>query len=214
MSGVEGRIGGVKNEEMSRKRDVARFQKNPFFEQLSGMKTRAKRVTARGGKAIIDVETGELEDVAEIVSVHQVDNAQFVKVFTSNLKQFFNLRPTAFRMVQVLLYQLGKMRDRDQVYLNMSLAERYFTATGQKPVSSTAYYTAIKEMIEKGFIAESPDQGLYWINPTLFFNGDRVRFVKEYRNTQWKQRDMQLDERVDGRNPFIADDRSSKAEGE
>ena len=73
---------------MARKKDVDLYEKNPFITQISGLKTRAKRVTAKGGKAIIDTTTGEVEDVAEIVSVHRVDNEQFVKIFTSNLKQF------------------------------------------------------------------------------------------------------------------------------
>ena len=94
---------------MARKKDVELHRKNPFLTQLAGMKTRRKRTIARGGKAIIDVQTGELEDVAEIVSIQQVDNAQFVKVFTSNLKHFFNLKPTTFRLVQVLLHQLGAL---------------------------------------------------------------------------------------------------------
>ena len=44
----------------------------------------------------------------------------------------------------------------------------------------------------KGFIAESTNPNLYWINPALFFNGDRVRFVKEYRNTDWRQQQLDL----------------------
>ena len=138
-------------------------------------------MTAKGGKAIIDTTTGEVEDVAEIVSVHRVDNEQFVKIFTSNLKQFFNLKPTTYRMVQVLLHQLGRARDRDTVYLNVSVAEQYFISTDQNPISKASYYNAMRELIQ-GFIAESTNPNLYWINPAVF-NGDRVRFVKEYRNT-------------------------------
>lgn len=149
-------------------------------------------MTAKGGKAIIDTTTGEVEDVAEIVSVHRVDNEQFVKIFTSNLKQFFNLKPTTYRMVQVLLHQLGRARDRDTVYLNVSVAEQYFISTDQNPISKASYYNAMRELIQKGFIAESTNPNLYWINPALFFNGDRVRFVKEYRNTDWRQQQLDL----------------------
>ena len=149
-------------------------------------------MTAKGGKAIIDTTTGEVEDVAEIVSVHRVDNEQFVKIFTSNLKQFFNLKPTTYRMVQVLLHQLGRARDRDTVYLNVSVAEQYFISTDQNPISKASYYNAMRELIKKGFIAESTNPNLYWINPALFFNGDRVRFVKEYRNTDWRQQQLDL----------------------
>ena len=148
-------------------------------------------MTAKGGKAIIDTTTGEVEDVAEIVSVHRVDNEQFVKIFTSNLKQFFNLKPTTYRMVQVLLHQLGRARDRDTVYLNVSVAEQYFISTDQNLISKASYYNAMRELIQKGFIAEHQPEPLL-INPALFFNGDRVRFVKEYRNTDWRQQQLDL----------------------
>ena len=148
-------------------------------------------MTAKGGKAIIDTTTGEVEDVAEIVSVHRVDNEQFVKIFTSNLKQFFNLKPTTYRMVQVLLHQLGRARDRDTVYLNVSVAEQYFISTDQNPISSILLQRHARTH-PKGFIAESTNPNLYWINPALFFNGDRVRFVKEYRNTDWRQQQLDL----------------------
>ena len=36
------------------------------------------------------------------------------------------------------------------------------------------------EMVEKGFVAPSVDMNLWFINPTIFFNGDRIRFVNEY----------------------------------
>ena len=102
------------------------------------------------------------------MSVHRVDNEQFVKIFTSNLKQFFNLKPTTYRMVQVLLHQLGRARDRDTVYLNVSVAEQYFISTDQNPISKASYYNAMRELIKKGFIAESTNPNLYWINPRCF----------------------------------------------
>ena len=186
---------------MARKKDVELHSENPFLKELGDIKRSTKRrtITAKSGKAVVDLGTGHVEDVAEIVSVHQVDNEQFVKLFTSNLKQFFSLKPTSYRIVQVLLAQLGKAPRRDMVYLNMSVAERYFTETDQKPVSRSAYYSGMKELIEKGFIAESVDPNLYWINPTLFFNGDRVRFVKEYRNTDYRQQELTIPSQSDVR---------------
>ena len=90
------------------------------------------------------------------MSVHRVDNEQFVKIFTSNLKQFFNLKPTTYRMVQVLLHQLGRARDRDTVYLNVSVAEQYFISTDQNPISKASYYNAMRELIQKGSSQRAP----------------------------------------------------------
>ena len=35
------------------------------------------------------------------------------------------------------------------------------------------------ELTEKGFVAPSVDTNLWFVNPAIFFNGDRVRFVTE-----------------------------------
>ena len=50
-------------------------------------------------------------------------------------------------MVQVLLHQLGRARDRDTVYLNVSVAEQYFISTDQNPISKASYYNAMRELI-------------------------------------------------------------------
>ena len=147
-------------------------------------------MTAKGGKAIIDTTTGEVEDVAEIVSVHRVDNEQFVKIFFKPEAIFQPEAPT-YRMVQVLLHQLGRARDRDTVYLNVSVAEQYFISTDQNPISKASYYNAMRELIQKGFIAESTSEPLLDKSRAVF-NGDRVRFVKEYRNTDWRQQQLDL----------------------
>ena len=47
-------------------------------------------------------------------------------------------------------------------------------------MSKRTFNRGFKELLEKDFLSpKSPDT--YWVNPTLFFKGDRVRFIKEYR---------------------------------
>jgi len=42
------------------------------------------------------------------------------------------------------------------------------------------FQTGLNELLAKGFLApRSPN--LFWVNPALFFKGDRVAFVREYR---------------------------------
>jgi hypothetical protein len=44
-----------------------------------------------------------------------------------------------------------------------------------------SFQRALKELLEKGFIAESTRPSMFWFNPNLFFNGDRMTFIHEYR---------------------------------
>jgi hypothetical protein len=54
-----------------------------------------------------------------------------------------------------------------------------------KKISKPSYYKAISELITKRFIAESSDApGIFFINPSILFNGDCIRFIKEYQTSK------------------------------
>jgi hypothetical protein len=45
----------------------------------------------------------------------------------------------------------------------------------------TTYNRGMQELRIKGFIAPSVRQGWFWVNPNYIYNGDRMRFVQEFR---------------------------------
>jgi hypothetical protein len=47
-------------------------------------------------------------------------------------------------------------------------------------MSERTFNRGLRELMEKQFIAPKTPN-LFWVNPALFFKGDRVMFVKEYR---------------------------------
>lgn len=161
------------------KKGIVVYKDNPFVKELS-ISTTKKRITVSANKAVIDTTTGELENVAEVCQIKHVDDEQFVKLFTTNLKAFFDLSLPTFRLLQVVLHQLQKVYDNDTILLDLTAAEDYFTSTQQKPLSRSSFFRSIKELLDKKFIAATERSNLYFINPALFFNGDRFRFVTEY----------------------------------
>jgi hypothetical protein len=47
-------------------------------------------------------------------------------------------------------------------------------------MSDRTFHNGLKELIAKGFLKPKlPNQ--FWVNPALFFKGDRVAFLREYR---------------------------------
>ena len=54
-------------------------------------------------------------------------------------------------------------------------------------MSHATYKRGMAELIEKGFVAATPSQGMYWLNPSFVWNGDRLAFVKEYRKANNKK---------------------------
>jgi hypothetical protein len=43
-----------------------------------------------------------------------------------------------------------------------------------------SFSRGLKELLKNNFIAHSETPNKFWINPHLFFNGNRVKFITEY----------------------------------
>ena len=158
-----------------------RYETNPFIGAAAQYKRSKKRTVVKGGKLIVDNDTGQIEEMAELVTTHEVDGEQFVKLYTGELKRIFSLTSSSMRLLQVVLSQVQSSVGKDAILLNVSIMQKYFETVESKPLSRPTFYRCINEMIEKAFIAPAADsRDLFFINPNLFFNGDRVRLVNEY----------------------------------
>jgi hypothetical protein len=161
-----------------------RYAENPFAT-AEGFRVPVKNKTEviqTDGPAAVTVGQEQIA-IAQIRRITTVDGEPFVKLFTAELNRFFDLSPTALRIVTVLIQDIGKIRlgDGDQVYITEKSIGDTLTEHGLAAPSSATYYRAMEELIAKGFVAPSTNAPLYFINPAIFFNGDRVRFVTEIR---------------------------------
>lgn len=161
----------------SRKKGVSAYPTNPFWESTT-VKVGAKRITVGGGSHISD--SGQEVHHSGIHVVREVDETEFLKLYTRNVRAIFDLKPTTQRVLQYLMVELQKTPNADAIYLAWVGAEEYFSEHDLK-VSRASFHRALKELLEKGFIAESTRPNMFWFNPNLFFNGNRMSFIHEYR---------------------------------
>lgn len=161
----------------SRKRGVSAYAKNPFWDPYS-VDIGQKKVTIAGG-FIAQPETGETTHHAGIHRVEFVDEDKFIKLFTQNLRVFFDLSPASQKVLQCVLHTLQESPNKDGIFLPWFTVEDYGKLHSMK-ISRATFHRALREMLEKGFLAESEHANFYWINPHLFFNGNRMMFISEY----------------------------------
>jgi hypothetical protein len=162
-----------------KKTDLRRAQKyseNPLVETRD-IKTKQKTVRALSTGKMVDTITGEVVAGTAVVVRKTVDEEHFVKVFAEGVKASFDLSPSGFKVFQIVLRaaQNGAF-GADSIYL-------YFMDAVQDqefPISQPTFHRGMKELMEKRFIAASNRPNIFWINPHLFFKGDRVAFVTEY----------------------------------
>lgn len=142
-----------------------------------------KRRYVQAGKSseLVNPSTGELTHVSVIREVVEKDDAEFVKVFAAGVAATYDLTKTGQRVFHLVLeeYQRTPMHGgfADSVELfwfGHGLAGR------DVGMSEKTFQRGLKELLQKEFLApRSPSS--FWVNPALFFKGDRVMFVKEYR---------------------------------
>lgn len=160
-----------------KRKNVLAYPENPFWEKTE-IKIGSKMVKVSGGKHI----NGDGESISHsgIHVVREVDENEFVKIYTKNIRAIFDLKPTAQRVLQYLMTELQKTPNADAIYLAWVGADEYFCENDIK-ASRASFHRALSELIQKGFLAESTKPNMFWFNPNLFFNGNRLTFVHEYR---------------------------------
>lgn len=163
-------------------------QENPLVES---QEIRTKRRLVRSGRAddLVNTATGEIVGVATIHEVHERDDAEFVKVFAAGVAASYDLSKTAQRVFQVVLdqYQRTPMSRGYADAVNL-----FWFGDGIEGrdvgMSEKTFQRGLKELLDKRFLApKSPAS--FWTNPALFFKGDRVLFVKEYRRRKVTDQD-------------------------
>lgn len=156
---------------------------NPLVETQT-IKTKRRLVKSGRTEELVNAATGEVAGVAAIHQVEERDDAEFVKVFAAGVAASFDLSRTAQRVFSVVLdrYQSTPMAGgyADAVSL-------YWFGDGLEGkdcgLSERTWQRGMKELLEKRFLWPRTGSD-YWVNPSLFFKGDRVLFIKEYRRSK------------------------------
>lgn len=142
-----------------------------------------KRRYVRTGRAdkLINASTGEISAVATIQTIEERDDAEFVKVFAAGVAASYDLTKTAQRVFQVVLdqYQRTPMSRGFADSVNLFWFDGGIEGR-DVGMSEKTFQRGLKELLEKRFLSPK-DPSSFWTNPALFFKGDRVMFIREYK---------------------------------
>jgi hypothetical protein len=157
---------------------------NPFLEPVTveiTAKSKRRYVRTANSQELVDPNTGEIKAISMIHTVEERDDADFVKVFSEGVRAAFGLGSAGAKVFQSVLdaYQKEKMTGGYADCLTLSWFGNGLNGESIG-MSERTFNRGLKELLEKDFlIPRMPNQ--YWVNPSLFFKGDRVAFVREYR---------------------------------
>ena len=147
---------------------------SPFISNLSFPIGKKNAIIGKSDESILNNDTGEIIDNSlYIARKHDVDKDHFVKIFHAHLSAIFDLSKCALK---IFSYIASVTQYDDQIIFNLKKCCEY---TGYKGVESI--YKGLAELCNAEIIARTTDYNLYYINPQLFYRGDRMVLVTEYR---------------------------------
>lgn len=166
--------------EITKLNEAPKFDENPWIEKsIEAVEQRTvlkqkwgNRTDQKGIVSAINPETGEVFQTSFVRRV-EVDEDQFAKLYISNLSQLNELSTAG---VRVLTYILTRLKP--------NLAEVIFKIedcmTHCKYKSKNSVYKGLTELINAQIVARGWADSIIFINPLVFFNGNRVSFATEY----------------------------------
>lgn len=152
-----------------------KYDKTPFLGDLMeiDVNTRRKIIAGKKPNLVINGETGEVQGTQIFAVNEKVDSEKFTKIYQKGMVQMFNLSKSGIKVFGFFT-SIAKP-NKGEVIFEMDRCMDYTEYKTEKPIMK-----GLAELIENGFIARSKYHYRYFINPTMFFNGSRVAFIKMY----------------------------------
>lgn len=161
------------------------YEVNPFIgEVLSTLKEtiKTKKQFVKGDKSVANYitssATGEVTGETALIRFKDVDTEQFTKLYSTKIKNFFSMPTSANLVFEYILTYLKK--DQDQIYLYDNDVVAYSKQSSKSCLRGTQW------LLENDIIARTIRPYWFFINPTLFFNGDRITLIDVYQKQNKK----------------------------
>ena len=143
------------------RRGMTLHAKNPFLVDASvNSKTGTKRLSnKKGDKFMIVSDSGETVAPAGFHEIVEVDKTQFVKLYINGVKAFQGLKSAGAKVFEIIYRAVQDAVGSDRIYLHFMSIEQNIT-----PISRATFDRGMTELLEKNFIAESLEPGMYFLN--------------------------------------------------
>lgn len=152
-----------------------KHSKSPFIGELLEIEVskRRKILAGKSPNLIINGNTGELEGHQIFAINEKVDKETFIKIYEKGLSSLFNLSKSGLKVFGYFT-KIAKP-NKDFVIFEIDECKKYTGYKTDKPILK-----GIAEMIESELVARSKYHYKYYINPSMFFNGNRYTLIKSY----------------------------------
>lgn len=161
--------------------EIIFYPENPFLGTLTvPTKSRTVNIGLNPDNVLVSTETGEVRST--FIGIRkEVDTEEYVKIYTSCIEKYLDLSKAGQKAFHILLKTLQKTAINKDI---VSLADNIRVdccKSEDLQVSKSTFSRGKDELLEKQIIAHcSLGSNLYYINPAVVFNGNRLVIVNEF----------------------------------
>ena len=139
------------------------------------MRGRKKNYVIASEAMTLSDRSGQVQGTVQHSITRIVDDTSFVKVFADGIAGMYDLDRAGSKVFRFLFDEVQKNPNQDRMHL-------YFMDALEEPwkIPKTTFFKGMAELLEKGFLAKSANPNMFFLNPSMMWNGDRFRFVQEY----------------------------------
>lgn len=163
------------------------YETNPSVIKTSSRLTTKKQKTIfkNNNSALVDASTGELAGQLQRVFIQEVevDTERFIKVYADSLEELMDLSASGLKVFKLIYSEMLNNYGQDFIYLDFNELVHF----KKWKFTQNTFMSGVNDLLRRGVIYKSVGTNKYFINIELFFNGDRVAVIKQYR---LKQADM------------------------
>lgn len=161
--------------ELRKLTDFPEMEENPFINELVvPQRTKTNVIATKNGGAVLNLSTGQIDDDTLFLAQRKVlDKEPFIKLFQNQLKSLFGLTQAG---VRVFGYFMEQSTFGDKVEFNLQDCLSFTEYNSKDSV-----FRGLAELLDNDFIARTNKTYFYYINPQIFYKGDRIVLVTEYR---------------------------------
>ena len=154
---------------------------NPFMDGDHGLVYRIptkRKSVSYGVEQLFDANGQPVPETMTFRKQRRVDAEHFVKLYAQGISMVADLSRGAFKVCAAILriYRDDEENWTDVVHASHKVAQQNGYAHGE-----SAWFRGIDELLRKDVIQNnSRGPGIYYVNPNMFYKGDRVALVNEY----------------------------------
>lgn len=157
-------------------RNAPAYKESPFINgSLVAVQGRKKNYTIASGAMTLSDKSGRIQGSVQHSITRIIDDTAFVKVFSDGIAGMYDLGSAGSKVFRFLFDEVQKNKDQDRMYL-------YFMDALEDPwkIPKTTFFKGMAELLDKDFLAKSSNPNMFFLNPSMMWNGDRFRFVQDY----------------------------------